>query len=274
MASELTIYQQIKDPLEFCTKMGSALAKSGLLGLPSEEAGAVVMMTCLADRITPVDYHRRYHTIGGKPSMRSDAMLAEFRMNHGGKHAVIEKSESRAAIKLIDREGVESVWEITWDEAIEAGFPLKDRDDSSKGYKDNWDSVRGRKTMLWARVVSDAIRTICPEVNAGVYTPEEMYDIVDAEPQLAARTEIASQAAIVNTEVVKPSQNDQASTSQLMELQNLFVSGKVTTVDKNGLVYNDSLKSVLSKRNCSTVDELTKMQADELIMKLRAKLEN
>ena len=46
--------------------------------------------------------------------------------------------------------------------------------------KDNWRKFPAN--MLWARMISNAIRVLCPEVNAGTYTPEEVYDF-DDEPK-------------------------------------------------------------------------------------------
>ena len=47
-----------------------------------------------------------------------------------------------------------------------------------KTYKDNWATPRSRMQMLWARVVSDGVRTMAPEICSGIYTPEETADIV------------------------------------------------------------------------------------------------
>jgi len=42
--------------------------------------------------------------------------------------------------------------------------------------KFNWSTPRKRKQMLWARLVSDVVRAIAPQVVKGIYTPEEVAD--------------------------------------------------------------------------------------------------
>lgn len=273
MGTELTIYERIADPIAAAKEMGIAMARSGLLGLPNEEAGMVVALTCLCEQMTPMDYLRRYHTINGQPSMRSDAMLAEFRMNHGGRHKRIEKSEQRAAIE-VTLDGQSDLFEVTWEEALDAGWPYRNKDDHSQGFKDNWDSIRGRKTMLWARVVSDAIRTICPEVNAGVYTPEEVVDIDESKGRphsnerrpavVEAEASVSTPAAApVETESVTPASEVEppATNAQLLEIQGL--SDEIQLSD-------ESRRRALERRGIASLDQLTKKQADEMLDKLRA----
>ena len=43
-----------------------------------------------------------------------------------------------------------------------------------------------RKKMLWARVISDGVHTMAPEVATGIYTPEELDDTT----QTANQTEL------------------------------------------------------------------------------------
>ena len=42
--------------------------------------------------------------------------------------------------------------------------------------KDNWSTPRRRMQMMWARAVSDGVRTVCPLATRGHYTPEEAVD--------------------------------------------------------------------------------------------------
>ena len=45
--------------------------------------------------------------------------------------------------------------------------------------KDNWSTPIDREAMMWARVVSESLRRVCPEIYAGIYAPEEIEDFTD-----------------------------------------------------------------------------------------------
>ncbi len=179
----LAVYQKVDNPIAFATDMAKTFA--AMTGTPLEQ-GAAVALTCLCEGLTPVDYRRRYHTIDGKPTMRADAMLAEFRMNHGGDYEIVERSANRAAIKLIDQKQRSYPFEFTWEDCLQSRWPWK----SGKGpganpetdIKTNYSTPVDRRNMLWARLVSDSIRAVCPELVAGVYTPEEMEDAGGERP--------------------------------------------------------------------------------------------
>jgi len=57
----------------------------------------------------------------------------------------------------------------TYDEFVKNGVAM-----GAKGVKDNWRKFP--KAMLRARVISDAVRTLKPEIIFGYYTPEEVED--------------------------------------------------------------------------------------------------
>lgn len=166
--------------------VGKYIAGSGMFGCKNEAQGVVLAMTCHMEGITPIQFNRIYHMIDGKPSMRADAMLAEFN-KRGGKHEVLRRDAEEAAVKL---NGV--AFSLKWDEAKKEPFVFQK---DGKTLKTNWASPRARMQMLWARVVSDGVRTVMPEVAAGIYTPEETEDMkalpvaAAAEPVMAGNTQ-------------------------------------------------------------------------------------
>ena len=170
----VSVYARIQDPLKFVQEFGLSLAKSQMFGCSNPEQGHVMAMACLCEGISPVEVSKKYHIIQGRLSMRSDAMLAKFR-ELGGKHRVIERTSEAAEIELtID--GQTQRFRFTFEEAKQEKFPFgKD----GKTLKDNWATPRGQMQMLWARVASDGVRCMAPEVNAGTYTPEEVKDFSD-----------------------------------------------------------------------------------------------
>lgn len=60
--------------------------------------------------------------------------------------------------------------------------------------------------MLWARVTSDGVRALCPEIVAGVYTPEEIADFEPERPTQSKQVRRAELAAMA--EESKPKTDD------------------------------------------------------------------
>src|SRR5574343_201221 len=91
-----------------------AKAVASVIPNTSEAQGEAIALTCMVDGIHPIDFARRYHWIPGKgPSMRSDAMTAEFKLNHGGDYECLEKTARRAAIKFTTAAGKAYTFELT-----------------------------------------------------------------------------------------------------------------------------------------------------------------
>lgn len=150
--------------------MGQLLAQSGMFGINNPAAGFVLAATCHSEGISPLEFKRTYHIIDGTPSMRADAMLAGYR-TRGGKYKIIEISNIRAAADF-EFEKQKIQFEFTMDEAKRSGICFKG---DGKTLKANWS--RSPKNMLWARMASNAVRFLCPEIVAGSYTPEEIEDM-------------------------------------------------------------------------------------------------
>jgi len=154
--------------------IGKMLEQSGMFGCSQEGQGMVLAMTCVQERMSPLKFIQTYHIIEGKPSMRSDAMLARF-MELGGIYKILARDAEKAEISLKYKEA-EGVFALTWEDIKKEPFVYKK---DGKTLKTNWATPRSRMQMLWARVISDAIRAVCPIVNSGSYTPEEMQDFDD-----------------------------------------------------------------------------------------------
>jgi hypothetical protein len=174
-----TVYDRISDPMAFVGQFGVALYESKMFGCANAHQGRVLAMACMCEGMNPLEVKRRYHIIGGQLAMRADAMLAEFRMKHHGTHEILERTPEVARIRLVQGSR-ECVASFTWEDAKKEPFVWA----KSNEPKTNWATPRARMQMLWARVVSDAVRAFAPEVVSGVYTPEELGgggDIEDAE---------------------------------------------------------------------------------------------
>jgi len=181
LRTEVTCYDSIQGPgvIRFAEEMGKAIFKSHMFGCTNVDQGRVLALECLSQKCTPLTLTRRYHIIGGNLSMKADAMLAEFRQR-GGDHKVIERTPNRACIELKLGRSKAQRFSFTLEEANQEDYTKKK---GGKIWKDNWKTPRRRMQMLWARLVSDSIRVVCPEVVAGSYTPEELSPDAFAEPQ-------------------------------------------------------------------------------------------
>lgn len=153
--------------------LGKLFETSGMFGCTQQGQGAVLVLTCMSEKISPLQFKRTYHLVEGTPSMRADAMLAKF-VEIGGKYTIRENSDARAAALFAFGDNSQDM-EVTMEQALKAGWPLK-KDGKTK---DNW--AKTPYAMLWARLVSRAVRLLAPGVNAGCYTPEEVADF-DAPP--------------------------------------------------------------------------------------------
>lgn len=205
----LTVYGAVPNATELITMMGNAIHQSGMLGCENPAQGMVLAMTCFSKGSDPMSLSQRYHIIHGKLAMKADAMLAEFR-NRGGKHKIIKRSADEAVLQLT-LDGDTQEFSFCWSEAQREPFIYNGKESEAlrmietgnpevlkKHLKSKYSTPRARMQMLWARVVSDGVRAMCPEVNLGTYTPEEIDDFPEstrAEPPAECSTVAASSPA-------------------------------------------------------------------------------
>lgn len=208
--ADVAVYDRISNVPSFIDQLGEQIYRSTMFGCESPSQGKVMAMECIAKRLPPLSLAERYHLIKGKLSMKADAMLADFR-RRGGKSKIVERSPERAAIKLA-LDGESQQFEITWEQAAREPFVYEGKEadtvtrltagqaDKLK-LKAKYATPRSRSQMLWARVVSDAVRAMAPEVVAGLYTPEELADVAESRGEVVAadgdgRQQAASQQTV------------------------------------------------------------------------------
>lgn len=177
MTNALSLYDKVNDPVAAVTELGKHFHNSGIMNVNTPGDGVVLALTCMTEGITPLDFVRKYHLINGRPSMRADAMLAEFR-RCGGKVEWLnlgdDCKEARAKFTF-DGQSLEIAYTI--EEGKRAAGDKFDKKDS------NWQKDPG--AMLRARLTTKAIRIIAPELVAGVYEPGELQDSASpAEPKM------------------------------------------------------------------------------------------
>ena len=171
-------------------RMALAVAKSGLFGVRTPEQALSLMLIAQAEGLHPALAARDYHVINGKPTLKSDALLARFQAN-AGRVEWTEYTDSAVAARISHPAGgsVEIKWTIA--QAERAGLT---RNPTWKSYP---------RQMLRARVISEGVRAVFPGVAVGVYTSEEVQDMtaasaggvtVAAEPTLADPVDLVREA--------------------------------------------------------------------------------
>ena len=195
--SSLSVFDRIADPMEACKQMGSFIAKSGMFNCTKEETGMVIAMTCLCERITPIEFSRTYHVIttssGTQLAMRADSMLAKF-IKRGG----------TCRWEQHDEKGAVAVFNCANNKDVRLSFTIEDA--KTAGYVPAKPGSAWQKTpgaMMRARLISLAIRMLDPEVVAGTYTPEEVNDFDPMPLQAKAAPAAAAPVAEATVEPKK-----------------------------------------------------------------------
>ena len=273
----LAVYQRMADPLAAVNQLGKAIALSGMFGCASVDQGIVFALECLTTGIPPLTMCKRYHVIGGKLSMRADFMLAEFH-RRGGKSKWLSRTADLAHIRLTPPGGDAEEFRLSWEDAQKEAFPyggkgvLKTLAAGGKPeLKAQWATNRGRMQMMAARVVSDGIRAIMPEVNEGRYTPEEF----DAEDWTEAGSGSAATASTVETtqapapaSVAEPVQDAEPLASREIVAK---IEAVAAILVERGAVKSSMIPDLLARRKIESLADLTQADAEEIFSKLEAK---
>lgn len=309
MSTELAIYDRIANPIEATKSFGLSIHQSGIFGTKAACQGEVLAMECFARGVPPLTLAENYHLVMGKLSKKADAILDDFE-RLGGKSQLIERTPERAAIKLEYR-GNAYEFSLSWEEAQQEPFVYDAKESEAlaqlaagkkPAIKAKYSTPRSRTQMLWARVVSDSIRAICPAACRGVYTPEEVSDFDEVYESNGHATETTAKKVANGRAVKKPT----ASAATTATTENVSADGDVidvpfeevkeaaatvTTTEINAATgepayctaeQSNRLKELwgllevsvedrnkqLAKRNATVARNLTVDQASELIGKL------
>lgn len=292
----LTVYERMPDQLQAAQVLGTAIAKSGMFGCGSVEAGIVFAAECMFRNLPPLTMAQRYHVIFGKLSMKAEAMLAGFEAE-GGKYRVLSRTPELVSIEMTPANGQATTLSLSWDEAQREPFVYEGKEDAvveqllagkQPRLKPKYATPRSRMQMLWARLVSDGVRFLCPRVVSGVYTPEESEDIHEANgnavPPSASvvdQAEAAAKQAAIDA-VFEPKQpaespvaepatppkqtaplmyDEQPACVQVRQgIEEMFVTLGMTV---------EQQQAALAKRGVNSLRSLTNAQGAELMGKLK-----
>lgn len=170
--------------------LGGFIHRSQMIAVDSEAQGVLVAIECYKMDMTPIEFNRLYHMMSGKPTMRADAMLAQF-LREGNQYQIVTIDTTKVHIRAARKGEALQDWQITIEDAIREELPFR----SVKGgglatgadgkplWTDQW--RKRPAAMLFARCVSNLVRKLAPHIVAGIYTPEEVMDFEDTRPAAA-----------------------------------------------------------------------------------------
>jgi hypothetical protein len=149
---------------------------------------------------------KNYHLVKGKLTKRADSMLADFKRSGGKIKWGDIKNRDVQSGTFTDPDG--NVYDVSYsiDDAKAAGV-YNNKADSP------WQKTPA--AMMRARLVSETLRAIAPEIVTGVYTPEEaaQFDDVQPEPKPAQSEPVQAQP-VIEAETVEDAEKN---TTQKLE---------------------------------------------------------
>ena len=235
-------YDKVADPMAAATQLGEWICRSGMFGADRPEQGNLLALQCIVERKPPLELAKHYHVIQGRLSLRADAMLALYR-ERGGK-VVWKQFDSAGARAQWIYDGNDIELAYTADDAKAAGF-LPARGGSG------W--AKFPAEMMRARLISKAVRMLCPEVVTGTYTPEEIADFAQPSPVQVLATQ--PQAKAVDVEVVpttattdEPKLTLQAQVVELLAKADLLAAGREFLIAKGWITAAETIKDLSESR--------------------------
>jgi hypothetical protein len=148
-------------PIDQISLMAKAIAESKLFGIQTPAQALALGLLCQAEGRHPAEAARDYHIINGKPSLKSEAMLARFQQA-GGKVDWHEYTHDTVSGTFSHPQGGSLKVSWTMQDATRAGLTGNP----------TWKKFP--RQMLKARCISEAVRGIFPGVLSGLYAPEEV----------------------------------------------------------------------------------------------------
>jgi hypothetical protein len=217
MGNEVAIMQQPQVPafaLNDLERIATAIARGGLFGSKDPHAVLTLCMLAQAEGQHPAVVFRDYDLIQGKPAKKAEAMLRDF-MGSGGK----------VTWNRLDDECAEAVFSHPQGGTVTINWTLARATKAGLGGKDMWKKYP--RQMLRSRVVSEGVRTVCPNATSGLYVPEEVRDFgPDTTPSDTPATPAPKRARDLKSEQPKAIEAQPDYHSTLVELEEIVGPGQ------------------------------------------------
>lgn len=257
-------YEALSQNIAAVEKVAAWIFGSQMFGVSNIGQASVIAAHLFITGEPLLDYQRRNQLVSGKPSDSYDVMIANFQ-KEGGKLRLIQKTPDIAKVEL-EFDGNKQEFSLTWEELQKEPIPYNGKEADiiamlAKGEKPalkaKYATPRSRGIMLYARCVSDAIRTIAAKVNFGTYTPEEIEDFTDTNPSaagdakpvnvLAPHLTASTPAADQSKPVTPPAATQQAvATAEPAKVESVD-TGSGTTAKIDGPATEQQKKAILEQ---------------------------
>ena len=263
--------ESASDFIQLCDYFAQTALKAQFLKFNNIDQAKQLAMTAITRGVDMLEVCLAFDIIGGRLCKKSAHMLAELKAR-GGKYVIKSRTPELAEIEYT-YEGQTHKFGLSWDMIKDEDY-TKEKDRVT--YKPRYLQPHSRSQMLWARLISDSIRAIAPEITGGYYTPEETEDIIDGQcitlnagalPAPGGQAQVASEqsTSMTSMTVVNSQVDVMISSEQQLEIATLFQLCNVAP---------ENIASSLAKRGVKEVGELTAAQAVEIITALRGRLKS
>lgn len=149
-------------------RLGQIYAQSGVFGNINPDVGTIIAQYIYQKGTTLVEFAANYDVLGSKISPKAKYLLARL-LAVGGSYDIKDYEDTKVSITFSYGKVTRTIT-TTIEDAERAGLTR----DSNGRVKSMWQ--RFPRRMLFARVVSEGVGIVAPNVNAGLYTPEEVSD--------------------------------------------------------------------------------------------------
>lgn len=184
-------------------QLAQCFAQAHVMGAKNDAEGMLVVT--LIREIGLVKAESTYHIMQGRISKKASAVCADF-IKAGGSYKILKRDAEGARLTATYKDNVDVEMRFLWEDALEEPFIYAGGEDAQfaelkkpveeRKLRAKYRTPRSRTQMLWARLVSDMVTTLCPEARDGMYTPEEVSDFTpehgdDVQPAPIDVTEAA-----------------------------------------------------------------------------------
>ncbi len=186
--------------------LGKVLHASGYFRDLRDQAQAIAKILFGKElNFSPIVSLMGIHIIEGKPALSSNLMATLIKRSGKYDYRVKSWSNTECVLSFVQKTGQQgkvSSWEevgessFTIEDARTAGIPFK----SANGHPTSW--TKYPKAMLFARALSQGLRTYCPDVSASpIYNPEEMGAVVNEEGEVTELPKSARPVEVTTEEI-------------------------------------------------------------------------
>ena len=168
----VTTIADLADNLTTKKELAGIFIKSGLIPnqLNTPEKVLVAMFKCQELGLPPLEGMAGMAVINGKVTLQGNLILAMINRSGKAKQIIVKDSETKCEVTMSRRD---------YENTYTFSFTLDDAKKANLTNKQVWKEYQ--KTMLKWRAVSGCARVVFPDIIGGLYTPEEMASITDAE---------------------------------------------------------------------------------------------